>query len=78
MLQRAIVGAHEVGGFALLLDAEIRDEREANGAITTGAVATFDNIEGSEPISVAWRMRGWAWEGKKIFSETNGEIPENN
>jgi hypothetical protein len=47
MLQRAIVDAHEVDGVSLLLDVEIRDEWEANNAIATGAVGTFDNIEGS-------------------------------
>ena len=81
MLQRAtrIVDAYEVGGFSFLLDVEIRDGGEANDAIATGAVDTFDNMEGSEPICVAWRrLRSWAWEGKKILSETNGGITENN
>ena len=67
-----------MGGVSLLLDVKIRDGGEANDTIATGAVGTFDNMEGSEPIFVAWRrLRSWAWEGKKILSETNGEITEN-
>ena len=66
------------GWLSLLLDAEIQDEGEANEAVATGAVGTFDNVEGGGPISVAWHLRSCAWEGNKILSETNGEITENN
>jgi len=47
-----------VGGFALRLDIEVRDEAEANETIAAVAdVVMLDNIEGSEFASVACRLR---------------------
>ncbi|KAH9007364.1 Quinolinate phosphoribosyl transferase [Lactarius deliciosus] len=76
----AISRAREVGGFSLLLDVEVRDEEEANEAIAAGAdVIMLDNIEGSELVSVARRLRDrWAGEGKKFLLETSGGITEGN
>jgi len=53
----AIACARKVGGFSLLLlEVEVQDEDEVNGAIATGAdVVMLDSIEGSELASVAWR-----------------------
>jgi hypothetical protein len=44
MLQRAIVAAHEAGGFSLLLDVEIQKEEEASDGIAAGAIDMLDNI----------------------------------
>ncbi|KAH9032857.1 nicotinate-nucleotide diphosphorylase [Lactarius pseudohatsudake] len=75
----AITRAREVGGFSLLLDVEVRDE-EANEAIAAGAdVIMLDNIEGSELMSVARRLRDrWEGKGKKFLLETSGGITESN
>jgi nicotinate-nucleotide pyrophosphorylase (carboxylating) len=76
----AIARAREVGGFALRLDVEVRNEDEANEAIAAGAdIVMLDNIEGSELASVARRLRlRWAGEGKRFLLETSGGITESN
>lgn len=58
----------------------MRDEEEANEAIAAGAdVVMLDNIEGSELVSVARRLRErWTGEGKKFLLETSGGITEDN
>jgi hypothetical protein len=44
MLQKAIVAAHEAGGFSLLLDVETQKEEEASDDIAAGAIDTLGNI----------------------------------
>ncbi|KAI0031657.1 Quinolinate phosphoribosyl transferase [Vararia minispora EC-137] len=74
----AIERARSVGGFSLLLDVEVRSEAEADEAIAAGAdVIMLDNIEGSDLISVARRLRG-RWPGKRFLLETSGGITEEN
>ncbi len=67
-----------MGGFSLLLDVEVRDEEEANEAISAGAdVIMLDNIDGSELGSVARRLRE-RWAEKQFLLETSGGITEGN
>ena len=70
----AIARAREVGGFALRLDVEVRNEDEANEAIAAGTdIVILENIEGSGLAFVARRLRSrWAGEGKKFLLETSG------
>ncbi|EJD01009.1 nicotinate-nucleotide diphosphorylase [Fomitiporia mediterranea MF3/22] len=75
----AIAQARSVGGFSLLLDVEVRDEKEADEAIDAGAdVIMLDNIEGQEMVNVARRLKE-KWVGKRKFLfETSGNITESN
>ena len=75
----AIQQARLAGGFSLLLDVEVRDENEADEAIDAGAdVVMLDNLEGSELVSVARRLKE-KWAGKRKFLfETSGNITETN
>ncbi|KAF9076863.1 Quinolinate phosphoribosyl transferase [Rhodocollybia butyracea] len=75
----AIKQARTVGGFSLLLDVEVQSEAEADEAIDAGAdIIMLDNIEGSELVSVARRLKE-KWKGQRKFSfETSGNITETN
>lgn len=75
----AIRRARDVGGFSLLLDVEVRSEAEADEAIDAGAdIVMLDNIEGSELVDVARRLKE-KWTGKRKFLfETSGNITESN
>jgi nicotinate-nucleotide pyrophosphorylase (carboxylating) len=75
----AIQAARRVGGFSLLLDVEVGSEQEGDEAIGAGAdIVMLDNIEGSELIGVARRLRE-KWEGKRKFLfESSGNITEAN
>jgi nicotinate-nucleotide pyrophosphorylase (carboxylating) len=75
----AIQAARRVGGFSLLLDVEVGSEEEADEAIDAGAdIVMLDNIEGSELVGVARRLRE-KWEGKRKFLfESSGNITEAN
>lgn len=67
-----------MGGFSLLLDVEVRSETEADEAIAAGAdVIMLDNIEGTELVSVARRLRE-RHAGKRFLLETSGGITEGN
>ena len=63
----------------MLIDVEVGSEAEADEAIEAGAdIVMLDNIEGSELISVAQRLRE-KWSGKRKFLfETSGNITETN
>ena len=78
-ISAAIAQARSAGGFSLLLDVEVRDEAEADEAIDAGAdVVMLDNIEGSELVNVARRLKE-KWAGKRKFLfETSGNITEAN
>lgn len=74
----AIQRARTVGGFSLLLDVEVGSEAEADEAITAGAdVIMLDNIEGTELVSVARRLRE-RHADKRFLLETSGGITEGN
>ncbi|KAG7096758.1 hypothetical protein E1B28_004170 [Marasmius oreades] len=75
----AIQQARAVGGFSLLLDVEVRTEAEAEEAIEAGAdVVMLDNMEGTELVDVARRLKD-KWRGKRKFKfETSGNITEAN
>jgi len=75
----AIQQARAVGGFSLLIDVEVGSEAEADEAIDAGAdIVMLDNIEGSELINVARRLKE-KWSGKRKFLfETSGNITETN
>jgi nicotinate-nucleotide pyrophosphorylase (carboxylating) len=75
----AIEKARLVGGFSLRLDVEVQSEAEADEAIDAGAdVIMLDNMEGSELIDVARRLKE-KWTGKRQFQfETSGNITEAN
>lgn len=78
-ISAAIAQARLVGGFALLLDVEVRSEAEADEAIDAGAdVVMLDNIEGEDLLRVAKRLKE-KWAGKRKFLfETSGNITEAN
>lgn len=63
----------------MLLDVEVGSEAEADEAIDAGAdIVMLDNIEGSELVSVARRLKE-KWSGKRNFLfETSGNITETN
>jgi len=74
----AIERARVVGGFSLLIDVEVRTEAEADEAIAAGAdVVMLDNMEGSELVAVARRLRE-RWPAKRFLLETSGGITEDN
>lgn len=75
----AINQARSAGGFSLLLDVEVRNEKEAEEAIEAGAdVIMLDNMEGEELVSVARRLKE-KWVGKRKFLfESSGNITETN
>ena len=57
-ITNAIRQARKVGGFSLLLEVEVQSEAEADEAIDAGAdVIMLDNIEGSELVVVARRLK---------------------
>ncbi|ESK94445.1 nicotinate-nucleotide pyrophosphorylase [Moniliophthora roreri MCA 2997] len=75
----AIQQARAVGGFSLLLDVEVQNEAEADEAIDAGAdVIMLDNMEGSELVNVARKLKE-KWKGQRKFKfETSGNITEAN
>jgi nicotinate-nucleotide pyrophosphorylase (carboxylating) len=75
----AIATARAVAGFSLMIDVEVRNEREADEAIEAGAdVIMLDNIEGDALVVVARRLRE-RWRGRRVFKlETSGGIEEGN
>jgi nicotinate-nucleotide pyrophosphorylase (carboxylating) len=74
----AVQQARAVGGFSLLIDVEVGSEAEADEAIDAGAdIVMLDNIEGSDLVSVARRLKE-KWSGKKFLIETSGNITETN
>ncbi len=78
-ITNAIKQARKVGGFSLLLEVEVGSETEADEAIDAGAdIIMLDNIEGSELVGVATRLRE-KWNGKRKFLfESSGNITETN
>jgi len=75
----AIKQARSVGGFSLLLDVEVGSEAEAEEAIDAGAdIIMLDNIEGSELVSVARRLKEKWGDKRKFLLETSGNITEGN
>ena len=78
-ITNAIRQARKVGGFSLLLEVEVQSEAEADEAIDAGAdVIMLDNIEGSELVVVARRLKE-KWQGKRKFLfESSGNITETN
>ncbi|KAF5322686.1 hypothetical protein D9619_000661 [Psilocybe cf. subviscida] len=78
-ITKAIQQARAVGGFALLLDVEVRSEEEADEAIDAGAdVIMLDNMEGAELVRVARALKE-KWKGqRKFLFETSGNITEIN
>ncbi|KAB5591525.1 Nicotinate-nucleotide pyrophosphorylase [Ceratobasidium theobromae] len=75
----AIATARRVAGFSLMIDVEVRNEREADEAIEAGAdVIMLDNIEGDALVVVARRLRE-RWRGRRAFKlETSGGIEDGN
>lgn len=75
----AVLTARRVAGFSLMIDVEVRNEREADEAIEAGAdVVMLDNIEGEALSIVARRLRE-RWRGVRVFRlETSGGIEEGN
>lgn len=63
----------------MLLEVEVQSEAEADEAIDAGAdIIMLDNIEGSELVGVASRLRE-KWTGKRKFLfESSGNITETN
>ena len=63
----------------MLLEVEVQSEAEADEAIDAGAdVIMLDNIEGSELVVVARRLKE-KWQGKRKFLfESSGNITETN
>jgi len=56
----------------------VGSEAEADEAIDAGAdIVMLDNIEGSDLVSVARRLKE-KWSGKKFLIETSGNITETN
>ncbi|KAI0722250.1 nicotinate-nucleotide diphosphorylase [Cerioporus squamosus] len=78
-ITKAIQQARKVGGFSLLLEVEVGSEAEADEAIDAGAdIVMLDNIEGSELVGVASRLKE-KWAGKRKFRlESSGNITESN
>lgn len=78
-ITNAIKQARKVGGFSLLLEVEVGSEEEADEAIDAGAdIIMLDNIEGSQLVDVARRLRE-KWTGKRKFLfESSGNITETN
>lgn len=78
-ITNAVKQARKVGGFSLLLEVEVGSEDEADEAIDAGAdIIMLDNIEGSELVGVARRLRE-KWDGKRKFLfESSGNITEAN
>ena len=62
-----------------MLEVEVGSEEEADEAIDAGAdIIMLDNIEGSELVGVASRLKE-KWGGKRKFQfESSGNITESN
>ncbi len=62
-----------------MLEVEVGSEAEADEAIDAGAdIVMLDNIEGSELVGVARRLKE-RWTGKRKFRlESSGNITESN
>ncbi|KAK8000723.1 nicotinate-nucleotide pyrophosphorylase [Apiospora arundinis] len=78
-ITEAVTTARSVGGFALKIEVEVRDEREADEAIEAGAdVVMLDNFTG-DGVKVAARSLRERWQGKKHFLlEVSGGLREDN
>ncbi|KAK8852235.1 Quinolinate phosphoribosyl transferase [Apiospora arundinis] len=78
-ITEAVTAARSVGGFALKIEVEVRDEREADEAIEAGAdVVMLDNFTG-DGVKVAARSLRERWQGKKHFLlEVSGGLREDN
>ncbi|KAK8104811.1 nicotinate-nucleotide diphosphorylase [Apiospora kogelbergensis] len=78
-ITEAVAAARAVGGFALKIEVEVRDEREADEAIEAGAdVVMLDNFTG-DGVKVAARSLRERWQGKKHFLlEVSGGLREDN
>ncbi|KAG9089601.1 hypothetical protein FS749_001203 [Ceratobasidium sp. UAMH 11750] len=78
-ISSAIATARSVAGFSLMIDVEVRNEREADEAIEAGAdIVMLDNIEGEALSAVARRLRE-KWRGMRVFKlETSGGIEDGN
>lgn len=77
-ITKAVQRVRAVSGFTLLIDVEVCTEAEANEAIQAGAdIIMLDNMEGSELVDVAKRLKE-RWAGKKFLLETSGGITESN
>ncbi|KAK8074497.1 nicotinate-nucleotide diphosphorylase (carboxylating) [Apiospora hydei] len=78
-ISEAVAAARAVGGFALKIEVEVRDEAEADEAIGAGAdVVMLDNFTG-EGVKVAARSLRERWRGKKHFLlEVSGGLREDN
>lgn len=63
----------------MLVEVEVGSEAEADEAIDAGAdIVMLDNMEGSELVGVASRLRA-KWQGKRKFLfESSGNITEEN
>lgn len=75
----AVAAAKAVGGFALKVEVEVRDEAEADEAIEAGAdVIMLDNFTG-DGVRVAARSLRERWQGRKHFLlEVSGGLREDN
>ncbi|KAK8071678.1 nicotinate-nucleotide diphosphorylase (carboxylating) [Apiospora saccharicola] len=78
-ISEAVAAARSVGGFALKIEVEVRDEAEADEAIGAGAdVVMLDNFTG-DGVKVAARSLRDRWQGKKHFLlEVSGGLREDN
>ncbi|RQM06788.1 hypothetical protein DH86_00002776 [Scytalidium sp. 3C] len=66
-ITEAVKAAKSVGGFALKIEVEVDNEKDADEAITAGAdVIMLDNFDG-EGLKVAARSLKQRWAGKKEF-----------
>ncbi|KAK7962890.1 nicotinate-nucleotide diphosphorylase (carboxylating) [Apiospora aurea] len=66
-IAEAVAAARAVGGFALKIEVEVRDEAEADEAIGAGAdVVMLDNFTG-DGVKAAARSLRERWRGKKHF-----------
>ncbi|KAF8320849.1 nicotinate-nucleotide diphosphorylase [Clavulina sp. PMI_390] len=78
-ITKAITLTRQVSGFSLRIEVEVQNEAEADEAIEAGAdIVMLDNIEGSELLDVAARLKK-RWVGRRHFLlETSGGIEEHN
>lgn len=77
-IPNAVAAAKKVGGFALKIEVECRNENEANEAIESGAdIVMLDNFKGNALFSSAKKLKE-SWKGKRQFLiEGSGGITEN-
>ncbi|KAI0125321.1 nicotinate-nucleotide diphosphorylase [Xylariales sp. AK1849] len=75
----AVNAARSVGGFALKIEVEVQNEKEADEAIEAGAdIIMLDNFTG-DGVKVAAKSLRERWQGKKSFLlEVSGGLKEDN